>query len=86
MPRPLIVPATLLFAALFALAVVHVRAADDVAEQGTLLRESALVALPGGAAVASLAAGTTVDVHGRQGLWLLVTAPTASGVQRGWTR
>lgn len=56
------------------------------AEAGVLLRDVTLHAEPGGAAVAELARGGHVGVHGRQGLWLLVTAATAAGERRGWTR
>ncbi|MEQ8232224.1 MAG: hypothetical protein RLW61_11845 [Gammaproteobacteria bacterium] len=83
-------PVTVFFAALLATflapGVLRALADDAVAEHGTLLRESALVAMPGGAEIARLAAGTTLEVHGRQGLWLLVTAPGTEGARRGWTR
>jgi len=61
------------------------RADESTADRGVVLRDSALRSDPGaGATIAQLAPGTMVDVHGRQGLWMLVTAPVASGGQRGW--
>jgi len=86
MPRfPTLTSLTLL-AALLVASLSGALAGSGVAEHGTLLRDSALVASPGGAEVRRLAAGTSVDVHGRQGLWLLVTAPGADEGTRGWTR
>ena len=86
MPRfPSLILLTLL-GALLAAGISAALAGASVAEYGTLLRDSALVANPGGAEMRRLAAGTTVEVHGRQGLWLLVTAPGADAGTRGWTR
>ena len=86
MPRPsALIPVTLC-AALLVASLSGAFAGAGVAEHGTLLRDSALVASPGGAEIRRLAAGTSIEVHGRQGLWLLVTAPEADETTRGWTR
>ncbi|MEX2479260.1 MAG: hypothetical protein WD928_00220 [Gammaproteobacteria bacterium] len=64
-----------------------VRAANESNDRGLILRDTSLLAEPGhGAPLAELARGTTVSVHGRQGLWMLITALTPGGEQRGWTR
>lgn len=64
-----------------------VRAVGEADDRGLILRDTSLLAEPGqGAPLAELARGTTVAVHGRQGLWMLVTAPTPGGDQRGWMR
>lgn len=61
------------------------RADESLIDRGVVLRDAALRSEPGtGTTLAQLVPGTRVDVHGRQGLWMQVTAPTANAVQRGW--
>lgn len=62
-------------------------AAQQGGENGVVLYPAALHAEPGqGAVLAELPGGTSVDVHGRQGMWLLVTASVAGAETRGWAR
>ena len=61
------------------------RADEAIIDRGVVLRDAPLRSDPGtGTTLAQLAPGTRVDVHGRQGLWMQVTAPTAHAGQRGW--
>ena len=71
---------------LFAL-LVGTAAAQSGGESGLVLYSTALQADPGqGAVLAELPSGTPVSVHGRQGMWLLVTAAVAGADTRGWAR